>query len=514
MKLASFPHFRQYTRNDHTRNRAVTVRERLLKLASFPHFDRIRHRAATARERLLIDRIGRWNIRSLAVAALFQGSRVARSACIGITLAAVAFAADPLPLSLKRAVEMATSPEGNTNVQLSAEAAKQAEARSAQARAALLPDLNASLAERDQTVNLAAMGVKFNLPIPGFSFPRLVGPFTVMDARLSVADNVLDLASFRRFQASKSGVAAARAEITNVDNAVAGQVARAYLAAVKADADLETAESNITLAQAVLKQAEDQKAAGTGTGIEITRAKVQLANDEQRRVQAANNRRAARLRLFRAIGMRLDSEVQLTDRLEYKAVDAVTLDAARAQALKDRPDLKAQQEREHTAQLSTSATKLERLPTLQAFGDYGSIGSGFDSALPTRTYGIQLKVPIFDGGRRSARLAESASQYRQEKVRTNDLKEQVELDVRLSLDELQSAEDEVKVATEGLSLAENELAQARRRYDAGVAGSLEVTDAQTRLERARDNRTAALYAHNVARVDLAQAMGQVRSVWQ
>jgi outer membrane protein len=430
------------------------------------------------------------------------------------TLAAVAFAADPLPLSLKRAVEIATSPEGNTNVQLSGEAAKQAEARSAQARSALLPDLNASFAERNQTVNLAAMGVKFNLPIPGFSFPRLVGPFTVMDARLSGVENVLDLASFRRFQASKSGVAAARAEITNVDNAVAGQVARAYLAAVKADADLETAEANITLAQAVLKQAEDQKAAGTGTGIEITRAKVQLANDEQRRVQAANNRRAARLRLLRAMGMRLDTDIQLTDRLEYKPVDAVTLDAARAQALKDRPDLKAQEQREHAAQLSTGATKLERLPTLQAFADYGSIGSGFDSALPTRTYGIQLKIPVFDSGRRSAKLAESASLYRQEKVRTNDLKEQVELDVRLSLDELQSAEDEVKVATEGLSLAENELAQARRRYDAGVAGSLEVTDAQTRLERARDNRTAALYAHNMARVDLAQSMGQVRSVWQ
>ena len=330
-------------------------------------------------------------------------------------VAAAAFAADPIPLSLKRAVEIATSPEGNTNVQLSGEAAKQAEARSAQARAALLPDLNASLAERDQTVNLAAMGIKINVPIPGFEFPRLVGPFTTMDARLSVADSVLDLASFRRFQASKSGVAAARAEITNVDNAVAGQVARAYLAAVKADTDLETAEANITLAQAVLKQAEDQKAAGTGTGIEITRAKVQLADDEQRRLQAANNRRAARLRLLRAMGMRLDTEVQLTDRLEFKAVDAVTLDAARAQALKDRPDLKAQQEREHTAQLSTSATKLERLPTLQAFADYGSIGSGFDSALPTRTYGVQLKLPLFDGGRRSARIAESASQYRSER---------------------------------------------------------------------------------------------------
>ena len=95
-------------------------------------------------------------------------------------------------------------------------------------------------------------------------------------------------------------------------------------------------------------------------------------------------------------------------------------------------------------------------------------------------------------------------------MRTNDLKEQIELDVRLALDALRSAEEQVKVAKEGLELAENELAQARRRYDAGVAGGLEVTDAQTRLERARDNQTAALYQYNVARVDLAQAMGNVR----
>lgn len=428
--------------------------------------------------------------------------------------ALVAFAADPLPLSLKRAVEIATSPEGNTNVQLSGEAVKQAEARSAQARSALLPDLNASLGERSQTVNLAAIGVKVNVPIPGFSFPRLAGPFTVMDARLSGAENVFDLATLRRFQASKSGVTAAKADSANVEDAIAGQVARAYLAAVKADTDLETADANVALAKAVLKQAEDQKAAGAGTGIEVTRSKVQLADNEQRRVQAANAQRAGRLRLLRAMGMRLDSDVQLTDRLAYKAVDAATLEAARAAALKDRPDLKAQQQRERTAELSANATRMERLPTLSAFADYGAIGTGPDNALPTRTYGISLKIPVFDGGRRSAKVAESASQYRQERIRTSDLKEQVELDVRLALDELKSAEEQVTVATEGLGLAENELAQARRRYDAGVAGALEVTDAQTRLERARDNRTAALYAHGVARIDLAQAMGRVRSVWQ
>jgi outer membrane protein len=418
----------------------------------------------------------------------------------------------PLQLSLRRAVEMAGSPEGNTNVQLSGEALKQAQARSAQARGALLPDFSASLGARNQTVNLAAMGIRFNVPVPGFSFPRLVGPFTTMDARLSASQTVFDFASLRRFQASKMAVSTAKSEVANVSDTVAAQVARAYLAAVKGDADVEAAQANVALAQAVVKQAEDQKAAGTGTGIEITRAKVQLANDRQRLLQAQNADRAAQLRLLRAIGMRLDAAVQLTDKLEYVPVDGVTLEQARARAVRERADYKAQQEREDTARLSASATKLERLPSVQAFADYGSIGSGFDNALPTRTYGIAVRVPIFDGGRRDARRAESASQYRQEKVRTNDLKEQIELDVRLALDQLGSAEEQVKVAKEGLELAGNELAQARRRYDAGVAGSLEVTDAQTRLERAQDNQIGALYQYNVARVDLAQAMGNVGSV--
>jgi outer membrane protein TolC len=335
-----------------------------------------------------------------------------------------------------------------------------------------------------------------------------------MDARATATQSVFDFSSWRRYQASKVGVSAARSDTDAAQEQVAAQVARAYLAAVKADTDVQTADANVTLSNAVLAQAENQKKAGTGTGIEVTRARVQLANDRQRLLVAENTRRNAHLQLLRAIGLRLDTVLELLDPLKYEPVDAETLQQAKADALRLRPDLKAQQEREDTARLSASATRLERLPSLAAFGDYGSIGTGIDNALPTRTYGISLRVPIFDGGRRDARRAESASQYRAEKIRTNDLKEQIELDVRLALDSLESAEEQVKVAKEGLDLAGNELTQARRRYDAGVANSLEVTDAQTRLERARDNQTAALYNYNLARLDLAQAMGRVRSTLQ
>ena len=207
---------------------------------------------------------------------------------IGFGLAAVLAAQGPeprgpLPLTLKRAVELAVAPEGNTAVQLSGETLAQAEARSRQARSALLPNLDGTLSRRDQTTNLAAVGLKFSSPIPGFQFPTLVGPYGVTDARLSVGQTVFDFSSIRRFQASKAGVAAARSD---VDSTRRNRWPRRWPGPTwrrcARDADVEARRPTWTLAEAVLKQAENQKAAGTGTGIEITRARVQLANDRQR----------------------------------------------------------------------------------------------------------------------------------------------------------------------------------------------------------------------------------------
>ncbi|MCU1237145.1 MAG: outer rane efflux protein [Candidatus Solibacter sp.] len=429
---------------------------------------------------------------------------------VWVWLFCVPLAAAPVELSLKRAVQLATAPDGNTRVQLTSEALKQTESRRLQSRASLLPDLSAAFTEQNLTRNLGAMGIRITSPIPGLQIPRFVGPFTMLDARVSATQSVFDISAYRRYQAAKMAVSAARSDVRGTEEQVAAQVARAYLAAVRADADVDVALANVALSEAVVKQAENQKTAGTGTGIEITRARVQLANDRQRLLVAENARRSAVLQLLRAIGLGLGTDVVLTDRLTDAPVDPMTLEQAKVKALEDRPDYQAQREREATARISASAVTLERVPTLSAFGDYGESGTGFNSSLPTRTVGISVRIPVFDGGRREARRAESASQARAETVRTKDLREQIELDVRLALDALRSAGEQVKVAKDGLELAENEMTQARRRYDAGVAVGLEVTDAQTRLARARDNQTTALYNYNVARIDLAQSVGAVK----
>jgi outer membrane protein TolC len=426
----------------------------------------------------------------------------------------------PLRLSLKRAVEVALSPEGNTYIQLSNEGVRQAKSRSAQARSALLPDIEAQAFQQSTMRSLATLGLNLgieDLHLPfHFNVPNVVGPYNVVDVRATATQSVLDVSNIRRYQSSRAAVRAAQSDRSQTDNTVSATVAKAYLAALRADADVEANQANVALAEAVLKQSQNQKDAGTGTGIEVTRAKVQLSNEQQRLLVAKNQRTKAYLQLLRAMGLNLATELELTDKLSYQPVDPVTLDLAKAEALKTRPDVKAQLAREDAARLNANAVKLERLPNLVAFVDYGSTGVNGTavSLLPTRDYGLGLRVPIFDGGRRDARRAEAASQYRQEHVRSNDLREQVELEIRTALDSLRSAEEQYQVAQEGLTLADSELTQARRRYSAGFASNLEVTDAQTRLERARDNQIAALFGYNVARIDLGQAMGNVQRMIQ
>jgi len=417
-----------------------------------------------------------------------------------------------IPLSLAQAVSIALSPDGNTRIRIAEELVRQSKARSVQSRAALLPNIEASVSQQNMTRNLEAYGIRFRSPIPGYEFPAFVGPFNVFDARATGSLNVLNLSSIRRYQASKKGIRQAETEQEFARDQVRSNVVRLYLYLLKAQASEEAARASVALAERLLVLAENQKSAGTGTGIEITRAGVQLANENQRLLSAENELKRARFQLLRALALDLSLQVEPVERMVYQPVEIHDLQTALETALESRSDWKAQKEREETARLNHSASRMERLPSVSLFADYGTIGSSINNAIPTRTYGFAVQIPIFDGGRMDGRRSESASRLRQEQENSRDLLTQIEMDVRLALDSLQSADLLVTAAEEGFKLAENELAQAQRRFKAGVGSSIEVTDAQTRLERARENRIQALFSHNSARIDLHSAMGTIKQM--
>jgi outer membrane protein TolC len=421
----------------------------------------------------------------------------------------------PVSLTLDKAVEIALAPQGAIRRQMAAELVRQAEAQKRTALSAVLPNLDGSWTYSSFTRNLAAFGIAASpqLGIP-LVIPRFVGPVDTYDWRATAGWNLLDWSAWQRYRASKARLDAVSAEEKAARNQTTALVIRAYSAAQRAEQMVATAESNIALAERVLRLARSQKEAGMATGLDVTRAEVQLAQEKSRQIYAAQERDRSRLELLRLLNMGLDLTIELADPLLYKPVEAPEAGAAVARARQERPEMKSQLARERAGQLNSNAAAMSRLPSVQAFGDYGTIGTSAGTGLPTRVVGLRVNIPVWDGGRRDAQRAEAGSLLRQEELRGRDLRQLIEFEVRTSIDMLRTADAQVRAANETAALAEKEVEQAERRFREGVATSVEIADAQARLGRAREARVTAIYQHRAARAELSLAVGDTSGAIQ
>ena len=247
----------------------------------------------------------------------------------------------------------------------------------------------------------------------------------------------------------------------------------------------------------------------------MTRARTQLVAAEGLLVVARNERDRARIDLARSLGLDPATSLALTDTLAATlgAADVpAERDSAVALALTNRPDLRAERARGAAARQAGSAIKAERLPRLEVAGDYGVNGLTVPGAIATRDVALMVSVPILDGFGREARVSEQDAVARESAVRERDLRDQIAADVDAGYLDLRSAQAQQAIAAERLRLAEDELAQSRERFKAGVAGNIEVIDAQSNLIRARDSDIDARFAAASARVTLARAAGVARTL--
>ncbi len=416
-----------------------------------------------------------------------------------------------VPLSLADAVRQAaaTSP----SVSLSKLQVTQAEGQVREARSALLPSLEGSAGWLNRSFNLKSMGLNFDFPgIP--PFPNLVGPFDTYDARFSGHQSLLDLPGVLRLRAAGSAVEASDAQQDVAAESSAQKAATAYLQATRAQAVVSARRADVALAAELVDLAETELKAGTGTGIDVTRAKTQLVTAQGLEQVAENQAEQAQIALARALGVDPATRFALTDSLtslERVAMPTVQAEALAA-ALKDRPELHAVDAAADGARQARQAIQSERLPRFDLMGDYGVNGPTLGSAIRTGEIGVAVTLPLLDGFRREARLTEQDAAIKQAEIRQSDTRQQVQADVQSALLDLRSGQQQLDIARQRLELAEQELEQARDRFSSGVAGNIEVIEAQSSLVKARDADIDARFATALARVNLAHAVGATRSI--
>jgi outer membrane protein TolC len=235
--------------------------------------------------------------------------------------------------------------------------------------------------------------------------------------------------------------------------------------------------------------------------IDALRAQVELQSRQQQLIAARNEYAKQKLALARVIGLALGQEFVLADKAPYDALVPPTLEEGLRRAYASRSDYQAALAQARAAELSRRAAAAERYPSFDLEGDYGDIGVNPGNSNGTFHVAGTLTVPIFQGGK----VAEAT--LRQARARLEDLRGQIDNDVRTVLLDLNAAADQVQVARSTVDLAEQTLAQAQDRFAAGVSDNLEVVQAQESVASAHEAYISSLYAHNLAKVELARALG-------
>jgi outer membrane protein TolC len=369
----------------------------------------------------------------------------------------------------------------------------------------LLPNVTTTSYVDGSQVDLAEFG--FNA-IPGVSIPNIIGPFGYYDSRAYLTQSLLDLNAINNTHAATQSLKAAQYTAKDARDLVVLAVGYNYLQAIADASRIESVSAQVNTAQALYNQASDQVNAGTSPAIDGLRAQVELKTRQQQLIQAKNDFAIQKLTLARVIGLAAGQAYDLTDKSPYEPFTAMTLEEALQRAYASRSDFMAASATVRSAEYTKKAARAEYLPSLSFSADYGVAGTYSTLA----THGVfdvrgTLSIPIFQGGKVHGDELQADAQLEQARQQLENIRGQIDQDVRTAFLNLQSSAEQVEVAKSNIDLAQQTLDQSRDRFAAGVADTVEVVQAQEQVATANDSYISSLYSYNYAKISLARALG-------
>jgi outer membrane protein len=418
----------------------------------------------------------------------------------GLPLRAQNPAIPPGPITLVDAIKLGR--QQGVSAAIARLDVRAAQARVGQRRADLLPTIGGRASFTRQTLNLD----EFGIPVAS----GITDPFNLYRLQLGASQTLFDASAITRLRAERDTAIAAGWDAQAVGEIAGATAGLAYLRVLSAEETVRAREADSVVAGDLLGQARDLVQAGLNPAIDVTRSEVSFAAVRTQLEIARNSANRARLDLVRALDLPSSTRLQLSDSLGVAALGIPRQpDEAARFAREHRAELAAERARTESARRNLRAIRYEYLPSLSANGAY--VESGRETGALEGTYNVQLllNLPILDGFRRQNRSKEQQAQLKIQQIREHDLTNQVETEARQAVLDLSSAAQQVAIAADRVRLADRELAEAEQRFRAGVAGSVETTNAQSSVIAARDALIQARVNYGTARVGAYRALGVI-----
>lgn len=386
------------------------------------------------------------------------------------------------------------------------QALRQAQGQSKTALSSLLPNLNGTITENVQTTDLRAEGFRFSFP--GFNIPSVIGPFNYMDLRAHLSQSVFDLAAINNYRAASDIAKANRYTAQDARELIVLAVGGAYLQTIAAKARVASEDAQLQSANAVYEQSKQQFDQGLIAKVDADKNEVQALTHQQRLLSLKNDLAKQKINLARMIGLPANDQYDLSDDVPFAPAAPLTMESALAQAYDQRADLKAADAQMRAAERAHAAARAERYPSLGVTADYGGIGVNTSQLETTYTATASLKIPIWQGGRAEGDIQQADAALSQRRAEYEDLKGQIESDVRSAYLDLQAAASQVEVAQKNVDVNKEALELTRQKVEVGVIDNVAYVQAQEEVTNAEFDFINGVFAFNVAKLSLARAMGR------
>jgi outer membrane protein TolC len=386
------------------------------------------------------------------------------------------------------------------------QALRQAEGQSKVSRSSLLPNLNGTVNETVETTDLQAFGIRFNLP--GFVIPSVVGPFNYIDLRAHLSQSVFDFTAINNYRAAGEVAKANRYSAQDARDLIVLAVGGAYLQTIAAKARMASEQAQVNSANAVFEQSTEQLEQGLVAKVDADRNEVQALTHRQRLLSLQNDLAKQKINLARMIGLPANDQYEITDDVPFAPALPITVEDALRQAFEYRADLKSADAQVRAATRAHAAAQAERYPSLAVTSDYGAIGTNVGRLQTTYTAAASLKIPIWQGGRTEGDIQQSDATLAQRRAEFEDLKGQIESDVRTAYLDLQAAASQVEVAQRNVQVNKEALELTRQRVEAGVIDNVQYVQAQEQETIAEFDYIDGVFAYNIAKLSLARATGR------
>ena len=383
-------------------------------------------------------------------------------------------------------------------------AARAAEARVSQASSAKLPDVSTEA------------GYTHIGPVPAFSFPGfgnlVLAPADNYDAHIVGRYTAYDFGKTNAsVEVSQSKVQNSRDMIELTKSNLALQTIRSFYAIVLLRKSLSVQDEQIEALNQHLAVTKKRVTAGTATSFDVLTTQVRVAASQNQKVEILNSLQKQESVLRQLLHLETNAPVLIRGSFTQDSI-VLNIDSLIRAALQQRPEMKLARDAEHSAEVQKKFSSLGNMPTVNLNAAYG-LKNGYEPNIYVLRgnwmWGLQARVPLFDGGRVGHQEEEAQASLQAEQAHSQDVERQVRADVEQVASDVEAAIAKVQISEVQLQQAQEAVTIARTRYETGSITNLDLLDAETAESTAKLTNLQALYRFVLSKYELERATGTI-----